>query len=89
MGKVAIYHCNKCNNEFESSDGDNFHFLQHLCVNCDTLENVSFKIGALEKKVGGACEKCGGELKEGLVLMCPKCKSRDLKEMKIIMFYDP
>lgn len=95
MGQKAIYKCNKCNNEFKSQEGGGFSFIEYRCINCDTIKAVKgdrrvssedYKPPTKEKI--GVCEKCGGELKDDLNPMCPKCKSRDVKVKEILLMYD-
>lgn len=96
MGQKAIYKCNNCGNKFESHEGGGFEFMEYRCVKCDTIVSIDRYTGlrieyknnntSLEKI--GVCKKCGGELKDNLKPMCPKCKSRDNSEEHTFILYD-
>jgi len=95
MGQKAIYKCDKCGNEFESQEGGGFFFIEYRCVNCDTIKAVESNrtVSPEEHKPPteqeiGVCEKCGGELRENLKPMCPKCKSRNVEPKRPLLFYD-
>lgn len=95
MGQKAIYKCNKCGNTFQSQEGGGFNFIEYRCINCDTIKaivsNCRVSSGDYKpptKKEIGVREKCGGELRDGLKPMCPKCKSRDIKQKEILLMYD-
>ncbi|MBU0591752.1 hypothetical protein KKF81_06910 [Candidatus Micrarchaeota archaeon] len=89
MGKKAEYKCEKCGNTFESHSGGGFVFDEYRCVNCDKIFRVKLKgksdrVPIEEMK---NCD-CGGELRKDLLPMCEKCGSRDVEEIKVIMYYD-
>ena len=90
MGNFAIYKCNKCGHEFESREGGGFIFDEYRCEKCDEIKRIKLK-GKNERvpiEPIGKCGKCGGVLKEDLRPMCPKCKARSPKELKLLTFYD-
>ncbi|MCF7887662.1 MAG: hypothetical protein K9L76_00130 [Candidatus Omnitrophica bacterium] len=84
MGQAGIYKCNNCGNKFEAREGGGFCFIEYRCVKCDTIKNISHSrcvplkeyIPPSKEKIG-VCKKCGGELREDIKPMCPKCRSRD------------
>jgi ABC-type ATPase with predicted acetyltransferase domain len=95
MGQIARYECKNCGNWFKADVGGGMSFLQYRCVECDTIKNVdSDRTVPIDEykpptKIQiGICNKCGGELREHLKPMCDKCKSRDVEEKEVIMFYD-
>lgn len=95
MGHEAIYKCGKCGNEFKSQEGGGFLFVEYRCIECDSIKAVQANRTVSPEhyreptiKEIGVCEKCGGELKEDLRPMCPKCKSRDVNETRVLMYYD-
>ena len=96
MGQTAIYKCNKCKNEFQAHEGGGFCFIEFRCVNCDVVKLVKCndrhappeKWMPPTKEEIGTCEQCGGELKNNLKPMCPKCKSRDVEEKEVLIYYD-
>ncbi len=95
MGQEAIYKCRNCDNEFKSREGGGFLFTEYRCVECDYIECVEVnnavpleKYKAPTKEQVGVCKKCGGELREDLKPMCPACRSRDVEEKEVEIFYD-
>jgi ABC-type ATPase with predicted acetyltransferase domain len=95
MGHEAIYKCNKCSNELRSQEGGGFFFIEYRCIDCDTLKAVNaHRLVSVKdyrepaKEEIGVCEECGGELRDDLRPMCPKCKSRDVNETKVSVHYD-
>ena len=61
-------------------------FEQYRCVKCDNTKDIDK--GKITESDPGACGKCGGELRDDLLPMCPECKSRDITEKEILTFYD-
>ena len=95
MGHEAIYKCNKCGNEFKSREGGGFLFIEYRCTTCDTIKAVNAKrlvrpdqYKAPSKEAIGVCKKCGGELRDDIKPMCPRCKSRDVNEARVFRHYD-
>jgi ABC-type ATPase with predicted acetyltransferase domain len=95
MGHSGIYKCKDCGNEFKAQEGGGYAFIEYRCVNCDAIKDVFSNRGVSPedykpptKKKIGVCEKCGGELRDDIRPMCPKCKSRNVKEQSIFMYYD-
>jgi ABC-type ATPase with predicted acetyltransferase domain len=95
MGQKAIYKCNKCSNQFKSQEGGGFFFAEYRCTECDSIKAVRTNRRVSPEKYRGpsikeigVCEKCGGELRDDLKPMCPKCKSRDVGEIKVLISYD-
>ena len=95
MGTRGIYKCRKCGNEFESREGGGFLFIEYRCVKCDWIKSVksnqmvrpeNYKPPA--KSQVGKCRKCGGELRDDIPPMCPKCKSRNVRMRKPDVYYD-
>lgn len=95
MGQKAIYICNKCKNEFESSEGGGFFFAEYRCVKCDKTKVVEVdrtvppdQYKPPGKSKIGKCKTCGGKLEEDLKPMCPRCKSRNVVEKTVLILYD-
>jgi len=95
MGKSGEYQCLNCGNIFEASEGGGFRFEQYRCVNCDKIKEIELKTDEenenrnnLPKSIVGVCKKCGGELRNDLKPMCPKCKSRDVVMISTSVLYD-
>lgn len=91
MGNRSVYKCLSCKNEFEARGGGGFFFLEYRCVDCDATKAIHLK-SKHERKVTakeiGRCEKCGGQLRDDIKPMCPKCKSREVEVSRTIMYYD-
>ena len=95
MGHSGTYKCKDCRNEFDSHEGGGFVFIEYRCVECDTIKNVNSnrtvspkEYKAPTKKEIGICKKCGGELKDNIRPMCPKCRSRNVEVESIFIYYD-
>jgi len=96
MGHEAIYKCKRCGKQFKSSEGGGMLFEEYRCVKCDTIKTVKTNNRSVpveeyippSKDKIGVCRKCGGELRSDIGPMCPKCKLRDVEEIKIICLYD-
>jgi DNA-directed RNA polymerase subunit RPC12/RpoP len=82
MAVLAIFKCNACGNEFETHFGGLMRATELRCEKCDNRKLV--EVGTKQ----GVCEKCGGEMKNNLLPMCPKCKARDTKEKKALIYID-
>lgn len=96
MGVEGIFKCNACAHEFHTRQGGGFHFLMYRCVECDRIKQVETMDQSCPpeefipptKEEIGICESCGGNLRDDLNPMCPKCKSRDVEEERIDIIYD-
>jgi DNA-directed RNA polymerase subunit RPC12/RpoP len=95
MGREAIYKCNECSNKFTSREGGGFFFIEYRCTDCDTIKaiNANRRVSLKDyreptKEEIGVCEECDGELRDDLRPMRPKCKSRDVSETKVSVYYD-
>jgi hypothetical protein len=65
MPEKIIYNCQACGCYFRSDDGDLIYVGKSKCLDC----------GELTTTPGSVCDKCGGQTKIVLQLVCPKCKS--------------
>jgi len=90
MGQTAMYKCRNCGNEFKASDGGGFCFIKFRCVNCDRTKDVDIPEGnvRIQEQDIGKCKYCEGELRGDIGPMCWKCKSRDVEQGDVEIYYD-
>lgn len=102
MGHTGIFKCDGCGHKFKASVGGTFISKLFRCLDCDTTKGVPYEdIPMYMHRMNvtkpfhlptpaeiGVCLKCGGKLDEHIGPMCPKCKSRSVKQVKVTLYYD-
>ncbi|MDO8648040.1 MAG: hypothetical protein Q7R70_06550 [Candidatus Diapherotrites archaeon] len=83
MAVTAIFKCQKCGNEFNATHGDLKQAVLYRCEKCDYIQLIPRDSPAV---IG--CPQCGGKFKQGLLPMCPKCKSRKVVEKEVLSYKD-
>ena len=82
MATTSIFKCNACGHEFEAYSGGLKYAAELRCEKCDNRKMA--EAGTKQ----GICERCGGKMKDNLLPMCLKCKSRDIEHKKVLMHMD-
>ena len=99
MGTTGKWICLDCKHEFKGKEGGGFYFSLFRCVECDRTKSVWSVTSDVEitfpgqwvtkdPKGAGSCKWCGGELKDDIIPMCRKCRSRNTEQIEIEIFYD-
>ena len=94
MGTTGKWICLDCKHEFKANAGGGFHFSLFRCVQCDRTKSVDVEITfpgqwvTKDPKGAGSCKWCGGGLRDDIIPMCRKCRSRNTEQIEIEIFYD-
>jgi Zn finger protein HypA/HybF involved in hydrogenase expression len=83
MGHESVFKCNNCAHEFNSREGGGRHYDKYRCVACDNIKEVLVQ----NANDIGKCYECGGELRNDIRPMCPRCHSRDVEIKEVLVEY--
>ena len=84
MGQTIRTICLSCEHEFDHDYGGGFEYDQLLCDQCGKEYGVE-KNKILTNQI--QC-RCGGVFTITAKPRCPKCRSIDLKEKEVLVYYD-
>ena len=84
MARIGVFQCIACGHEFPASEGGLVMAEEYSCISCDT----TVKISRFSEPKSVVCKECGGESVPGLKRMCPNCRSRNTKIIKVELHMD-
>ena len=79
MAVRGIFECTECSNKFPASEGGTMRFEELSCITCDSTESV--RRGSDFENI--TCPDCSSAMVRDLKRMCPLCRSRSTKVIKI------
>jgi DnaJ-class molecular chaperone len=85
MATRSTYECQNCHNQFDATMGNLRKAKEFRCVACDAVQYVPY---SEVEDFKNSCQKCNGQMDILAQPMCPQCKGRDAKAVKLLAMID-